>query len=357
MRTPHVAVVVPAFRAARTLRRAVASVRRADVRLIVVFDGPDPEAEAAIADMHDVVALRRPEPGCAAACRNAGLARADTPFVLFLDADDYIEGPLLEAAVRKAVETEADIVLAPFAFEYPDGSRQICDPRLRYRGTDSESLMRAWLSERYTPPCGVLWRADFLREIGGWDETLAKNQDGDLVYRAFARGASVALSGAGLGVYVQHDDPKRITRCHDQRCLASQLRVLDRVRATMDDLGFDGRAELARAYYSLARVAYTHEADDLGAAAEAAARELGVCGNPGPLAHRAVADVLGLRAKQRLARFLREAAAVFAAIQERLCPTRLSSASTGAPVRFAPISPTARVARSRRGPRARARLH
>jgi glycosyltransferase involved in cell wall biosynthesis len=344
--------VIPAYRAARTLRRAVDSVRGADVRVIAVFDGPDPEAEAAIADRADVVVYRRAEQGGAPACRNLGLALADATFVLFLDADDYIEGPLLAEAARAAAE--ADLVFAPFAFEYPDGSRQICDPRLRYRATDAETVTRAWLAERYTPPCAVLWRADFLRGLGGWDEALAKNQDGDLVYRALARRPRVALSIAGLGVYVQDDDPQRITRRHDRRCLASQMRVLDRVRATMTDCGYAVGAELGRAYYSLARLCYTHEVDDLGRAAETAARTLGVSGNPGGLAHRTVADVLGLRAKQRLARAVREAAAMLAATKERLW-SPFSSASTGAPAPSAPISPMARAVRSKRSPRERAR--
>jgi hypothetical protein len=268
---------------------------------------------------------------------------------MFLDADDYLEGPLLEAAARAGAE--ADLVFAPFAFEYPDGSRQICDPRLRYRATDAGTLMRAWLAERYTPPCAVLWRAEFLRSLGGWDETLAKNQDGDLVYRALARHPRVALSTAGLGVYVQDDDPQRITRRHDRRCLTSQMRVLDRVRATMAEQGFAVGAELGRAYYSLARLCYTHEADDLGREAEANARAHGVSGNPGGLAHRTVADVLGLRAKQRLARAVREARATFAAMKARLWANPFSSA----PAPCAPVSPVQRAQRSKLSPRERAR--
>src|SRR3954447_6530162 len=210
MGDPGIAVIVPAFRAARTLRRTVESVWR-EAATIVVFDGPDAEAERAIADL-PVQRLHMPAGSGAPACRNAGLASANTPFAMFLDADDYVEGALLASACRTAEETQADLVLAPFAFAYPDGSRRICDPRLRYRAPEVEPLLRAWLSELYTPPCAAVWRRAFLQEIGGWDEAIVKNQDGDLIYRALARQPRVAFSSGGLGVYVQDDDPHRITR-------------------------------------------------------------------------------------------------------------------------------------------------
>ena len=98
-----IAVVVPSFRAKRTLRRSVESVAR-DARAIVVFDGLDVAAEGAIADL-PVEMLRMPAGSGASACRNAGLAQIEAPYVLFLDSDDYIEGPLLQAACRTAANS------------------------------------------------------------------------------------------------------------------------------------------------------------------------------------------------------------------------------------------------------------
>ncbi len=354
MEEDEVAIVVPAFRSARTLRRCVESVAR-QARVIVVFDGPDPAAEGAVADL-PVEMLRMPAGSGAPACRNAGLAQVDEPFVMFLDADDYLDGPLLHAACRAGEDAQADFVLAPFAFEYPDGSRQLCDPRLRYRETAPETLLRAWLCELFTPPCAVIWRREFLRSIGGWDLAIAKNQDGDLIYRALARRPRVAFSTGGLGVYVQEEDPGRITRRHDERALGSQLRVLNRVREMAAVQDFAIGAELARAYYTLARWAYTHEIDEIGAEAERAARELGLGGEIGPRTHCALSAILGLRGKQRLAKLARSAAHFGAAMKERLWPIPLSSESTGAHQPSEPISPTQTAARSMRSTAARARL-
>lgn len=346
MGASEVAVVVSAFDAAGTLRRAVDSVRAA-AEVTVVFDGPDVEGQREVADLP--IRIRRlAATGGAPACRNAGLTASQAPFVLFLDADDHIEGPLLEGARRAAAE--ADLVLAPFALEYHDGSRQLCDPRLRYRAADPEGLLRAWLSELNTPPCAVLWRREFLLSIGGWDESIAGN--GDLIYRALARRPRVAFSTVGLGVYVQREGRRRI----DARALASQLRVLDRVRVLAAERYFEAEAELARAYYGLARLAFAHGADDLGAQAEAAARALGLADDPGPVAHRALTKIFGLRGKQRLAKFARSAAGFGLGLKERMWPNPHSSASIGARPASAPISPTPKAARSTPSREARERL-
>ena len=118
----------------------------------------------------------------------------------------------------------------------------------------SRALLRAWLLRTLHAALRGAVAARVLADIGGWDEQIAKNQDGDLVYRALARRPRIAFSDQGLGVYVQDDEPRRITNRHDARALGSQLAVLDRVRgmtARRSDLR--SNEELSRAYYSLAR--------------------------------------------------------------------------------------------------------
>ena len=72
--------------------------------------------------------------------------------------------------------------------------------------------MLNWVNGRFFPPCCVAWKADSVRAIGGWDERLKKDQDGELMVRALTRGLTVAVSGAGNGVYWQHASEGRLTR-------------------------------------------------------------------------------------------------------------------------------------------------
>lgn len=91
-----ISVIIPCYRAAATLRRAVDSALTgapADLEVLLVDDGsPDDTGalcdELAAADPR-VRALHR-ENGGAGAARNTGLDTAHGDWVLFLDADDAL---------------------------------------------------------------------------------------------------------------------------------------------------------------------------------------------------------------------------------------------------------------------------
>ena len=87
---PRVSVVIPAFDRERYLPEAIASVqaqRLPGVEIVVVDDGSSDATAAAAVGFADVVCLRRPHAGAAAA-RNAGVAAARGELLAFLDSDD-----------------------------------------------------------------------------------------------------------------------------------------------------------------------------------------------------------------------------------------------------------------------------
>ena len=110
-----ISVIIPCYRAAATLRRAVDSALTgapADLEVLLVDDGsPDDTGvlcdELAAADPR-VRALHRANGGAGAA-RNTGLDAAHGDWVLFLDADDALL-PGLWAALD-ALTTDADMIL------------------------------------------------------------------------------------------------------------------------------------------------------------------------------------------------------------------------------------------------------
>jgi glycosyltransferase involved in cell wall biosynthesis len=95
----RVSVVIPAYRSAGTIRRAVDSVlaqTHAAAEIIVVDDGsPDDQAAVVERAYGPRVSLLRRENGGAASARNAGIDRATGSYIAFLDADDYWEADKL----------------------------------------------------------------------------------------------------------------------------------------------------------------------------------------------------------------------------------------------------------------------
>jgi glycosyltransferase involved in cell wall biosynthesis len=112
---PLVSVIIPCYNYARFLPDAVASVLAqtcADWELIVVDDG---SGDATISTAQQLMAghpdrrirlFQQPNAGPAAA-RNTGAERAAGEYLLFLDADDMLEPPLLEQALAVLREQPA----------------------------------------------------------------------------------------------------------------------------------------------------------------------------------------------------------------------------------------------------------
>lgn len=129
----RVSVVIPAYRAERTIRRAVDSVlaqtHPAD-EIIVIDDGsPDNLAEVVERTYGGRVILIRQPNGKTAKARNAGLDRATGDFVAFLDADDYWEPTKLEKQLAVFERhPEVGMVAGQF-FEQMPGEERVAPAR------------------------------------------------------------------------------------------------------------------------------------------------------------------------------------------------------------------------------------
>lgn len=91
----RVSVVIPAYRSAATIRRAVDSVlaqTHPPAEVIVVDDGSPDDLAAVVENGYgrNVILVRKPNGGAASA-RNAGIERASGDHLAFLDADDHWE--------------------------------------------------------------------------------------------------------------------------------------------------------------------------------------------------------------------------------------------------------------------------
>jgi len=176
-----------------------------------------------------------------------------------------------------------------------------------YRAYDSvDHLFRAWMAEACTvAPCAILWRTAFLREIGGWDEGVARNQDGEVVMRTILRGGRFAVSREGRGVYVHHDSDDRITRRTDN--LAALIDVGEAILAFPSSaVGPEARRQgVAGYFYRIALRFYSSGRPDLAESALRRARELGFKGHGGPLWHRLTASLLGLDLRYQISNFVK----------------------------------------------------
>jgi hypothetical protein len=195
--TPHVSVIVPAYRCSGTIAQSLGSVARQTVRsfeVIVVDDGaPDGEEIADAARPYTGYDRRfrliRQANAGACAARNTALAEARGEYVLMLDADDWLEPDAIEVLHAACARRRWAAAHGGFRYVRPDGT-----PTERTGGHDGRAPLFDALAESNVlavPSC-VLARRQAVLDVGAFDASLVNCGDWDLWAR-------VARHRAGVG--------------------------------------------------------------------------------------------------------------------------------------------------------------
>jgi glycosyltransferase involved in cell wall biosynthesis len=238
----RVSVVVPAYRSAATILRAIDSVLAqtyAAAEIIVVDDGsPDEQAALVERTYGPRVTLLRGPNGGAASARNKGIERATGDYIAFLDADDYWEADKL--ALQLALfhrHPELGLVAGAFFEETPGGPRDTNPVR---------NGPRSW----YGHPLNLKGRAAFRLSTIVWTGTvlvrrealgterfvsgLEPAEDRDLWMRVVSRQSTyLTAEPLATAVLVQGS----LSRTNAERDCSSMLRVIARNRESLGPIG------------------------------------------------------------------------------------------------------------------------
>lgn len=114
--------------------------------------------------------------------RNVGLQAVDTPCVMFVDSDDYMDPTcLFERMAYMEQRPRLDWAAWPMGvFHEQPGDT----PYITNVPKDMDALERFVRRDQPWLVSGPLWRTDFLRKLGGFDPELISQQDADLHIRA-----------------------------------------------------------------------------------------------------------------------------------------------------------------------------
>jgi GT2 family glycosyltransferase len=305
---PSVAVVTPCWNAEKWIARAIQSVLDQEyptLELIVVDDGSTDGSLEVIRSFRELVHWQTGSNRGAPHARNLGLSLSTSEYVLFLDADDYIEGPLIPTLAEAALVNRADVTIGRSIRESETGQRY--NEVVYSREATRSELILGWWGARIVQTGGLLWRAEYLRSIGGWDERLGASgaDDQELALRAFLLGARPAVADVGHVVYVDHSSDVRLSRTLTRSKLASELEWRKRLveLASTRDTSLPGG--WGQGFYSLARLAFSLGLRDVGTDALVTARRLGYHQHLGSLCHRIACTLLGLDRKETLRRRVR----------------------------------------------------
>ncbi len=214
MSPPRVSIVVPARNAERTLAATLASVRAQTHEaweVVVVDDGSTDRTADIVRDLAAIDPRFRlcPGPGVGvAAARNAGIAAASHPWLLFLDADDTILPDMLERIARTLeARPSLDLVEVGWVALLPSGA--VVEQEVP--GPGEPLFPRAAVSCPFTIHSVVVRKA-LVESLGGFDVRLHWGEDWDLWMRCGRAGARTAyLEGVGaVYAWLPHSGATRI---------------------------------------------------------------------------------------------------------------------------------------------------
>ncbi len=256
---PLVSVVIPCRNAARFLGETLESVERQtwpNLEIVLVDDGSSDDT-VSVARRHrergriPIRILRQPARGACAA-RNRGLAESRGEFVQWLDADDLLEASKIADQVGATTAREG-IVYGPWFHLYEEDGIWKRGPMRRKQAVDDP--LREQIRGLLCPVHSYLARRDVYEEVGGWDETLTADQDGDLFMRLAVAGIPFHHVRSGAAVWRQRTAGDRVSRRRSRDAWESRMRVCDRVRQALTDRGdLDSYREvLAQRYDGIAR--------------------------------------------------------------------------------------------------------
>jgi glycosyltransferase involved in cell wall biosynthesis len=227
---PFVSVVIPAYDAAPTIRRAITSVLdQAYPNLeIIVVDDASTDATAEIVEAMNVpevrlVRLARNIGECGA--MNAGIAQARGSYVAFLDADDaWLPTKLAKQIAALERNPKASFAACGCHFIYADGHPDTSFG-MPPPGLDKAQAWRCLLARSFVAKPCVVARASSLALAGPFDSSLVIAGDQDMWIRLALIGEIEIVEEY---LTVVHDTPGSLTKVHARRASDYVLPMIDR---------------------------------------------------------------------------------------------------------------------------------
>ena len=208
--SPTVSIVLPTFNRGNILRSAVESVLALDeelFELIIVDDGSTDNTRDELRDLPSdprITILALELNAGANVARNAGISAARAPYVAFLDSDDtFLPGRLRQPLRILRRHRHVGMVLSAFTTEKAAKTTVFSMPQRVYAGPDMLRLVARRVIQPTTS--GLTVRRDILHAVGGFDPTLNRMQDSDLVMRIAQKTMAATIAEPLWHKRWQHD--------------------------------------------------------------------------------------------------------------------------------------------------------
>lgn len=173
-----------------------------------------------------------------AQARNTGITHAAAPFIKFLDADDALDPPHLEALLAALMRVGPNtIVFAPTQHLFVGSGKVVLNDSYRNLSTNCEAQLARMLTAPFLHHCGAVFPRDLLENLEGYDSTLVTDEDGDLLLRVLLAGWSFKAVPEVNYIYRHHGGIGRVSCDDTMEKIDARRRVVFRVLEHFTALG------------------------------------------------------------------------------------------------------------------------
>lgn len=242
-----ISIVIPAYKSEKTIARTLNSLllqSGVNLEVVVVEDGVFDELGSVLKEYNFVKHVQLDKNIGACKARNIGLDFCTNEYVMFLDSDDFLEGDILLDLHNQINKIDSDVAIGQCKIVYGD-KVIVFSPTEK----DKEYLNVAnrWLRGDWGPgTCSVLWRKKSIENIGGWNENILRNQDGELMIRASINGLKFSISKYGYGVYVKDFKKKSVSKLTSRESFYSQIDIVKYVKNNLGNVPYDKVVDLMK---------------------------------------------------------------------------------------------------------------
>jgi glycosyltransferase involved in cell wall biosynthesis len=187
-----VSIIIPLYNAEKYVIETLESVYKQNYvhwECIIVDDHSTDKsfeiAEKFISDKKGFKLLRRNrEPKNASVCRNIGAELAKGEYLLFLDADDILAPNCLDQRIKAMSDNSFDFgIFQMQKFREKPGDHPTIQNRTLQKQNDSYLKMLIRFQIPWQISC-ILWKNEFFKKLGGFDESFQRLQDPEISVRA-----------------------------------------------------------------------------------------------------------------------------------------------------------------------------
>ena len=153
---PDVSIIIPVYNVEDYLEKCIKSIiaqSKASFELILIDDGST-DRSGFLCDLYekkdDRIKVFHTDNFGVSSARNKGICEAKAQWIMFVDADDYIEQNTLALLFDKAIESNSDIICAAFFNDYKN-EISICENSIGEEGTFNLKSVRG----RFISKCRV----------------------------------------------------------------------------------------------------------------------------------------------------------------------------------------------------------